>query len=149
MNNDKNAKPTGNPKGKENGSLSNIGDDILKGLETVSGAIAKLFVRKVSFEEYLQATGDVIDEKILVIESEEKIKFYGGSCIFNISDDMAILNAKLELYFQNAAGKWIKKEQGFSVKTKIFNSEVKKEVFDKLPKKPLKITVDPPERKSK
>ena len=37
MNNDKNAKPTGNPKGKENGSLSNIGDDILKGLESVSG----------------------------------------------------------------------------------------------------------------
>lgn len=149
MNNDNITKPTSNPNGNENSSLSNIGDDILKGLEAVSGAIAKLFVRKVSFEEYLQATGDVIDEKILVIESEEKIKFYGGSCTFNISDDRAILNAKLELYFQNAAGKWIKKEQGFSVKTKIFNSEVKKDVLDQLPKKPIKISIDPPERKSK
>lgn len=147
MNNQNNSTPSHRPNGGKHSPLSDFADNLLRGLDCISDRLSKLFIRKISFEEYLQATGEVIDEKILEIENKEKIKFVGGSCTFNISEDRVLLTAKLELFFQNSAGNWIKKEQKFNVKTDIFNSETQNCELARIANQELKISVDSPERK--
>lgn len=111
--------------------------------------IADLFKRKISFDEYLDATGDVIDKKIIEICGKEKIRFIGGSCTFRASKDAGRLSGKLELFFQDAFNNWVKKEQGFSAPISVFKEEDITKRIEPLYSREMKIGIDPPSPKGK
>lgn len=111
--------------------------------ETLKGVL-DLFKRKISFEEYLNATGDVIDKKIIDICKAEKIRYVGGTCTFRASRENQRIAAKLELFFQDTFGQWIKKEQKFSAPISIFTDDAKAKVIEKMYTDELKINIDAP-----
>ncbi len=111
--------------------------------ETLKGVL-DLFKRKITFEEYLSATSDVIDKKIIDICKAEKIRYVGGTCTFRASKENQRIAAKLELFFQDTFGQWIKKEQKFSAPISVFTDEAKATAIKKMFKDELKINIDAP-----
>ncbi len=123
-------KPKQIPENRKNGIFDNI------------NSFLDNFIGKMSFEEYIKRTSQEIDKRILDIEMKELLKFVGGSCTFDISKDKTMLSGCLEMFFQDERKKWIKKTEGFNIKTSTFASDVFNNEFTQMP---IKIDVDPPQ----
>ncbi len=123
--------------------------DTFNEFEGIIKDVWKRFKHRVSFEEYLEATGEVIDEKIIEIEKKEKLRYIGGSCYFKASEETMDITARLELFFQDDFGRWIKKEPRFSVPIDLFKKDVQENFIPQMYKQEIKIDVEPPQTRER
>ncbi len=103
----------------------------------------KLLKKENTLEEFIEIFSESLDELIIKISKEEKIKYIGGKFyleILNEQDTQKIL-VKYDFYFKDKNGNWVHKTNKKIVDKDFLN----KEAFEELKKESKFYEIDPPE----
>lgn len=131
--------------------INNRGNEIKNILESceVSFQIIEEIIRnflkstifRVSFDDVLDLYSETIDKLILDTIAKEKIKYVGGSINVNYLQDN--IEFKIECYFQNQNGQWVKKEGNNTLPVNRF----KQQSIEELVRiKSMKFDIEEPKR---
>ena len=103
----------------------------------------KLLKREHTLMEFIEMFSESLDELIIQISKEEKIKFIGGKFyleILNEKDNEMVL-VKYDFYFKDKNDAWVHKTNKKSVDKNFLN----KEALEELKKGSKSYDIDPPE----
>lgn len=127
----------------EDEDIKSIKSD-LKSIGKSLSSIFESLKKKITFQEYLEGTGEYIDERIIEISRNENLLFVSGNCFFSSRAPYSYIDVKAELYFKDRYDKWIKKVLNGTCKTSVFKPETMQKEIEYLKKQEMKITINPP-----
>lgn len=100
-----------------------------------------------TYADFVAAISQYVDAKITEISTEEGLRFVGGECHLSVIEPEKKVETKVELYFKNEKGSWIKKELSGQTDFEVFSAEtLDGEIANILMEGGRKFPVTPPEK---
>lgn len=129
--------------------MTDLGKLLLTDLDPVFDriltAIEKRMNRKLTFDEYIQVIGSMIDERIIKTQKEQGIRFISGKLQFTVNNENGLLNFKVDCYYQNALKQWIKQESKGHTKLSRFSDSAYDQLKEIYRNGELVLDIDAPE----
>ena len=103
--------------------------DIGEAIDNALGFVIDRLGHKMTYSEYLDITGEYIDEKIVKECREKKLYCYGGKAkigsfsTYDNGKEKSFVSIAVELYYKNQMGQWVK--TAFRGKTPIQKFDLK------------------------
>lgn len=101
---------------------------------------------KLTYDKYLEMLGDTIDKKVLAIQRQQNMTFYGGKLKLSVDRINKCVIFEAEYYFKNSEGKWINsRDRG---QTRISKLDINDPAVSQFinSKEVINLTIDPPEQ---
>ena len=115
-------KPLNSSIERENEQLKSIEEDVDSIFRTL-GELIDSIGHKMTFEEFLDITGEYVDNKIISCARAERLAFAGGTCVFTVDNRKHVLNTAVDLYFKDEHDKWAKKTLSGSTRLSKFTDD--------------------------
>lgn len=121
--------------------------DIKRNLIEIRDSLEQVFEclqPKIKFDDFLNVTGEYIDEIIIETCHNENLSFVAGTCELSISDEKKYVEIKASLYYKNTSEQWVQKIVKGKIAISRFDEETQHTTLKKIYKEGMKIDIESP-----
>ena len=121
--------------------------DIRRNINEIGRSLEQVFEclqPKIKFDDFLNITGEYIDEIIIETCKNAPLSFVAGTCELSISDEKKHLEIKASLYYKNTSDQWVQKIVNGKISISRFDEETQRTTLRKIYKEGMKIDIESP-----